>query len=199
MSGVATDGELARRIADAAEDSASCEAELCRRFLNRASSYGLKHLRFDVTAAEDLAQQVMAILLEALRAGRVEDPDRVDRFMLGTCRNVAHTMRRGERRADETKRRLSSELAGASSPPWDLVESRRVEEYTGGSGSSEPSAPGWPCLLFTAEPLLTSSFWTSLSGLLFPGPPAHRPHPSRQLTNGNAPAAKPPSALDRQA
>ncbi|HEY7698607.1 MAG TPA: sigma-70 family RNA polymerase sigma factor [Vicinamibacteria bacterium] len=127
----ASDAEVARRIAEGADDAASCEAELCRRFLNRARLYGLKHLRFDVTAAEDLAQQVMVILLEALREGRVEDLDRVDRFMLGTCRNVAHSMRRADGRALETKRRLSSELAGASTPPWDLVESRRVEECLG--------------------------------------------------------------------
>jgi len=123
-----SEGELARRIAGGADDRPACEAELCRRFLNRARLYGLKHLRFDVTAAEDLSQQVIVVLLEALRAGRVEELERVDRFMLGTCRNVAHSMRRAQGRLDETRRRLSSELAGASTPPWELVESRRVEE-----------------------------------------------------------------------
>jgi RNA polymerase sigma-70 factor (ECF subfamily) len=127
----ASDADLARRIADGADDAASAEAELCRRFLNRARLYGLKHLRFDVTAAEDLAQQVMMILLEALRAGRVEDLERVDRFMLGTCRNVAHSMRRAAGRVLETGRRLSRELANASTPPWELVVSRRVEECLG--------------------------------------------------------------------
>jgi RNA polymerase sigma-70 factor, ECF subfamily len=123
-----SEAELARRVAEGADDAALCESELCRRFLNRARLYGLKHLRFDVTAAEDLAQQVMMVLLEALRSGKVEDLDRVDRFMLGTCRNVAHSMRRREARVEGTRRRLSVELAGAVTPPWDLVESRRVEE-----------------------------------------------------------------------
>jgi RNA polymerase sigma-70 factor (ECF subfamily) len=85
-------------------------------------------LRFDVTAAEDLAQQVMVILLEALRAGRVADLERVDRFMLGTCRNVAHEMRRASARVEGTRRKLSLEIGDASTAPWDLVESRRVEE-----------------------------------------------------------------------
>jgi RNA polymerase sigma-70 factor, ECF subfamily len=125
---VESDAEIARRIARGAVDAASCESELCQRYLNRARLYGLKHLRFDVTAAEDLAQQVMVVLLEALRAQRVEDLDRVDRFMLGTCRNVAHAMRRGESRTEGMRRRLTFELAGASAPPWDLVESRRVDE-----------------------------------------------------------------------
>jgi RNA polymerase sigma-70 factor (ECF subfamily) len=126
-----SDAAIARRVAEGADDAAECEAELCRRFLNRARLYGLKHLRFDVTAAEDLAQQVMMVLLEALRSGKVADYDRVDRFMLGTCRNVAHSMRRREARVEGTRRRLSVELSGAVTPPWDLVESRRVEECLG--------------------------------------------------------------------
>lgn len=123
-----TDADVARRIAARGEDAAENEAELCRRFLNRARLYGLKHLRFDVTAAEDLAQQVMVVVLEALRAGRVQDLDRIDRFMLGTCRNVAHSMRRREKRVVETERRLSAELAETVTPPWELVVTRRVED-----------------------------------------------------------------------
>lgn len=122
------DAEIARRIAAGGEEAASHEAELCRRFLNRARLYGLRHLQFDVTAAEDLAQQVMMVVLAALRDGRVEDLEHVDRFMLGTCRNVAHSMRRAERRQQDTTRRLSSELGDVVTPPWELVESRRIEE-----------------------------------------------------------------------
>jgi RNA polymerase sigma-70 factor (ECF subfamily) len=132
-----SDAGIARRVAEGGEDRAHCEAELCRRFLNRARLYGLKHLRFDVTAAEDLAQQVMMVLLEALRARKVEDFDRVDRYMLGICRNVAHSMRRREARVEGTRRRLSAELAEAVTPPWDLVESRRVEECLGALPSRE--------------------------------------------------------------
>ena len=131
------DAEVAGRIAARGEDAPSCESELCRRYLNRARLYGLRHLRFDVTAAEDLAQQVMMVVIEALRAGRVEDLERIERFMLGTCRNVAHSMRRAERRKEETARRLSFEIGDAAVPPWDLVESRRVEECLGGLAPRE--------------------------------------------------------------
>jgi RNA polymerase sigma-70 factor (ECF subfamily) len=127
MAEAETDAEMARRIAAGALDAAACEAELCRRFLGRARLYGLKHLRFDVTAAEDLAQQAMVVLLEALRAGRVEDPERVDRFLLGTCRNLVHSTRRGQARVEATRQRLSHELTPVSTPPWDLVEWPRVE------------------------------------------------------------------------
>jgi len=122
------DAEIARRIAAGGGDAESHEAELCRRYLNRARLYGLKHLRFDVTAAEDLAQQVMMVVLAALRAGRVEDPERVDRFMLGTCRNVAHSMRRVQKRQQDTSRRLGAELGDLVTPPWEQVGTRRVEE-----------------------------------------------------------------------
>lgn len=83
-----TDGELVRRIAAGASDARAAEAELCRRFAERARLYGLRHLRSE-ERARDLAQSVMLAVLQAIRAGRVEDPDRIDRFVLGTCRNVA--------------------------------------------------------------------------------------------------------------
>lgn len=82
------DGELVRRIAAGAGDARAAEAELCRRFADRARLYGLRHLRSE-ERARDLAQSVMLAVLQAIRAGRVDDPDRIDRFVLGTCRNVA--------------------------------------------------------------------------------------------------------------
>lgn len=122
------DAEVARRIVARGEEAPAHEAELCHRFLNRARLYGLRHLRFDVTAAEDLAQQVMMVVIEALRADRVQDLELIDRFMLGTCRNVAHSMRRTRQREEDKERRLSSELGSPVVPPWEMVESRRVEE-----------------------------------------------------------------------
>jgi RNA polymerase sigma-70 factor (ECF subfamily) len=73
----------------------------------------------------------MLIVLEALRAGRVQDLERIDRFMLGSCRNVAHSMRRSRRRQQETSQRLASELGAGVVPPWELVETRRVEDCLG--------------------------------------------------------------------
>lgn len=127
----APDADVARGIAAGGRAAPALEAELCRRYLNRARLYGIRHLRFDVTAAEDLAQQVMMIVLEALRAGRVQDLERIDRFMLGTCRNVSHSMRRAKRRQQETSQRLASELGDVVVPPWELVETRRVEDCLG--------------------------------------------------------------------
>jgi len=79
----------------------------------------------------------MVAVLEALRAGRVEDLERIDRFILGTCRNVAHAARRRERRVVETRERLSAERAHAVVPPWELVTTRRVEECMAGLAPRE--------------------------------------------------------------
>jgi RNA polymerase sigma-70 factor (ECF subfamily) len=93
----APDGELVRVIAARALDASAAEVELCRRFAPRIRLYGLRHLR-DEDRARDLVQAVLLALLQAARAGRIEDPDRVDRFMLATSRNVAQRMRETDAR-----------------------------------------------------------------------------------------------------
>jgi RNA polymerase sigma-70 factor (ECF subfamily) len=94
------DGALARRIAAAgqAPDSAA-EAELYRRLAPRVRLYGLRHLR-DRQAAADLAQEVLLMTLERLRAGKVREPDRIASFVLGTCRMSVLEIRRGTRRRE---------------------------------------------------------------------------------------------------
>jgi RNA polymerase sigma-70 factor (ECF subfamily) len=94
----AADGELVRAIAAGADDARAAEAELCRRFAPRIRLYGLRHLR-DEERAADLVQAVLLAVLQAARAGRIADPERADRFMLGTSRNVAQRMRETDRRA----------------------------------------------------------------------------------------------------
>ena len=93
-----THGELARRVASAGRDPAA-EAELCRRFAPRIRLYGLKHLR-DEERARDLVQAVLVVLIEAVRAGRVDEPDLLDRFVLGTCRNLAARARHADSRTE---------------------------------------------------------------------------------------------------
>jgi RNA polymerase sigma-70 factor (ECF subfamily) len=89
-------GEIVRRIAhhDRAREA---EAELCRRFAARVRLYGLRHLRSEDRAA-DLVQSVLLAVLEAARGGRIEEPEHVDRFILGTCRNIALRVRQREAR-----------------------------------------------------------------------------------------------------
>jgi RNA polymerase sigma-70 factor (ECF subfamily) len=94
----ATDAELVQRVGDGGDRARAHEAELCRRFAPRVRLYGLRHLR-DADKARDLVQAVLLVLIEAARGTRIDNPGQVDRFVLGTCRNVAARMRDGDRRA----------------------------------------------------------------------------------------------------
>lgn len=90
------DQELLRRIAE--QDGArEAEAELCRRFAPRIRLYGLRHLRTEDGAA-DLVQAALLGVLEAARKGRIEQPEHVERFVLGTCRHLAQRVRQSAAR-----------------------------------------------------------------------------------------------------
>ena len=99
-----SDAELVRSIATLhgagtpIGNSSPAETELCRRYAPRIRLYGLRHLR-DEERARDLVQTVLLAVLVAARAGRVEDPERFDRFVLGTCRNASMRTRQVGARA----------------------------------------------------------------------------------------------------
>lgn len=114
-----SDGALVRRIASTAGAHAE-EAELCRRFAPRARLFGLRHLRDD-ERARDLAQTVMVAVLQAARGGRIADPDRVDRFVLGACRNQVL-------RAKETDARVELSADPARDLVADAIREERVDE-----------------------------------------------------------------------
>ena len=121
----APDAELVRAIE--AGNAPAAEAELCRRFAPRIRLYGLRHLR-DEDRAADLVQAVLLALLQAARAGRIADPERVDRFMLGTSRNVAARMR-------ETDGRSAGDAAlsaiAAPDEPLERVDARALVRCVG--------------------------------------------------------------------
>jgi len=97
------DGSLARAVAGTEPGQAlDAESELYRRFAPRVRLYGLKHLR-DRAAADDLAQQVMLIVIERLRAGEVRDPDQIASFVLSMSRMVAVGLRRTEARRERLR------------------------------------------------------------------------------------------------
>jgi len=104
-----TDPELARRLA--AGDSAA-EAELFRRFSPRVRFYGLRHLR-DPAAADDLVQDVLLIVFDSLKAGKVRDVESLASFVFGTCRRVAADVRRGTARRQRLLERFGTDLAPA--------------------------------------------------------------------------------------
>jgi len=122
-----TDGELARAIAAAPPGAAEIEeSELYRRFAFRVRLYGRKHLR-DEAAADDLAQQVMLVTIERLRAGEVRNPDEIGSFVLGTSRMLADSSaRKARRRENLTEQFHVPELyAEPSDPPDDIAAVER--------------------------------------------------------------------------
>ena len=83
MKSEASDAEFVVRIGSAHDGDA--EAGLLRRMAPRMRLYGSRHLR-DEHAAKDLTQQVLITTLEALRAGRLREPEKLVSLVLGTCR-----------------------------------------------------------------------------------------------------------------
>ena len=106
-----TDADLVRRAAVRDDGARSVETELCRRFAPRVRLYGLRHLR-DGDRARDLVQAVLLALVEAVRGERIAEPEHVDRFVLGACRNVVARMRDGASRAIPVDP-VELEIAGA--------------------------------------------------------------------------------------
>jgi RNA polymerase sigma-70 factor (ECF subfamily) len=97
MSAELTDADLARQIGSGHREA---EAEMCRRMGPRIRLYGLRHLR-SAAAADDLVQQVLLTTIEALRAGRLRESEKLAPFVLGTCRMTVSALRRNDRRQDE--------------------------------------------------------------------------------------------------
>ena len=114
----ASDADLARTISSKpAGDAGAEEAELYRRFAPRVRLYGLKHLR-DAGAADDLAQEVLIVTIEQLRAQKVRDPDKVGSFILSTSRLMSGTLRR----TDQRRRHLVEQSdATAMMQPIDVI------------------------------------------------------------------------------
>jgi RNA polymerase sigma-70 factor (ECF subfamily) len=94
----AADGDLARQIAAQPDGGAAlAEAELYRRFAPRVRLYGRRHLR-DEAAAQDLAQEVLLVAIERLRAGAVRNPEEIGSFILSTARLTVTARRRTDSR-----------------------------------------------------------------------------------------------------
>jgi RNA polymerase sigma-70 factor (ECF subfamily) len=115
------DAELVARIGSGSDREA--EGELFRRMAPRVRLYGLRHLR-DAHASDDLTQQVMITVLEALRAGRLREPGKLASFVLGTCRMTVLDLRRGAQR----KQRLLEQFGADLLPPAEASPPRLDQE-----------------------------------------------------------------------
>ena len=134
----ADDATLARRIAEGGEDSQPAEAELYRRLAPRVRLYGLRHLR-QRADADDLAQDVMLLTFDALRAGQVREPERLASFVLGTCRRVVSGSWRGVARRERLLERYGRDLVPAAVGAEPLLDREQLAECLKRLGERERS------------------------------------------------------------
>jgi RNA polymerase sigma-70 factor (ECF subfamily) len=102
-----SDAELVHQIGTG--NDCGAETELFRRMAPRIRLYGLRHLR-DAQAADDLTQQVLITTLEALRAGRLREPEKLASFVLGTCRMTVLDLRRGVQKKQRLLEKFGADL-----------------------------------------------------------------------------------------
>jgi len=120
---ILSDADLARRIAS--REDAAAEAELCRRMGSRIRLYGLKHLR-NLQAAEDLMQQVLLTIIEALRAGKLHDAGKLASFVLGTCRMTVLDTRRNAQRREKLLDEFGLEALRPVAPKMPDLDEQRL-------------------------------------------------------------------------
>ena len=121
-----SDEALARRIAAGPPQGGGAEeAELYRRFAPRVRLYGLRHLR-DEARAEDLAQDVLLLTIERLRAGKVRRPEEIGSFILGTSRMMATADRRTGRRREALAARFIDASPQTSPLPLAMLDAPRL-------------------------------------------------------------------------
>lgn len=103
----------------------TAEAELFRRMAPRVHLYGLRHLR-DRHAAQDLSQQVVVTVLEALRAGRLREPEKLASFILGTAKMIVLDMRRGAGRRKHLLETFGASVPEPAPPPLPQLDHQHL-------------------------------------------------------------------------
>jgi RNA polymerase sigma-70 factor, ECF subfamily len=121
-----SDEALARRIASGPAGSTDAEeSELYRRFAPRVRLYGRRHLRSEA-GADDLAQEVLLLTIERLRAGEVQKVEQIGSFILGTSRMMCHAERRVARRREALVARFVDTSAETAPPSLSALDAPRV-------------------------------------------------------------------------
>jgi RNA polymerase sigma factor (sigma-70 family) len=113
---------LARRIERGDREA---EAELARQLYVRVRPMASVHLRWS-DAAVDIAQETIVQALEALRAGRLREPEKLPAFVLGIARNLINNYKRKEARSREVLQHPPDRLVEADPTLARLDEQQRA-------------------------------------------------------------------------
>jgi RNA polymerase sigma-70 factor, ECF subfamily len=119
-----SDTDLAFRIA---AGDAQAEAEFCRQMAPRIRLYGLRHLR-NTAAAEDLMQHVLITVLQALRAGRLRESEKLSSFVLGTCRMTVIDQRRSAHRKEQLLAQFGVDMLSPAPAPAPQLDRQRLAD-----------------------------------------------------------------------
>ncbi len=115
MNDAVEDAELVRRVASG-EGRPEAEREFCRRYGARVQRYAERHVR-DRDAASDLIQETLLGVIEAMRAGRIDEPARLGAFVLSTCRYLTWNENRATARTQRLNEALGAEPFEVAAPP----------------------------------------------------------------------------------
>jgi len=113
---------LVRRIEQGDRDA---EAELANRFYPKVRAMALARLH-GAPAAMDITQDTILGVLEALRAGRLREPDRLPAFVLSTARNLISGYQRKEARSREVLQEPPQEPAQIDPTPFEIDDEQRL-------------------------------------------------------------------------
>jgi RNA polymerase sigma-70 factor (ECF subfamily) len=91
----------------------------------RVRLYGLRHLR-DEHASDDLTQQVLITTLEALRAGRLREPEKLASFVLVMCRMTVLDLRRNAQRKERLLEQFGADLLAPVPLPMPNVDHEQL-------------------------------------------------------------------------
>jgi RNA polymerase sigma factor (sigma-70 family) len=113
---------LARRIEQGDREA---ETELARQFYVRVRPMASVQLRWS-DAAVDIAQETIVQALEALRAGRLREPEKLPAFVLGIARNLINNHKRKEAQSREVLERPPARPVDADPALARLDEQQRA-------------------------------------------------------------------------
>jgi RNA polymerase sigma-70 factor (ECF subfamily) len=113
---------LVRRIQQGDREA---ETELARQFYVRVRPMASVQLRWS-DAAVDIAQETIVQALEALRAGRLREPEKLPAFVLGIARNLINNHKRKEAQSREVLERPAARPVDADPALARLDEQQRA-------------------------------------------------------------------------
>jgi RNA polymerase sigma-70 factor (ECF subfamily) len=102
------------------------EARFCAEFAPRIRVFARRHLR-EPHAVDDFTQEILLVVIEAMRAGRIEHPDRLGAYVAGVCRMTLRDSWRNARRRADLFERFGPDLPDAAQGREPLDTARLAE------------------------------------------------------------------------